>query len=105
MPDHIHLLVGLGENTELSGAIRLFKGRLSPTLRAAGLKWERGYYDHRIRADEDRLPIFLYIFLNPYRRNYLAAAQTWHGYTCAKEDWAWFGELTSSDCPYPEWLA
>lgn len=41
MPDHTHLLVTLGDRTELSAAIRLFKGRLAPVLRNAGLCWQR----------------------------------------------------------------
>ena len=103
MPDHLHLLVELGEKSQLSDAMRLFKGRTSVALRARALRWERGYFDHRMR-NEDRLPVFLYIFLNPYRAELVAQSQRWPGYYCCAEDWEWFGPLTNTDCPFPEWL-
>lgn len=104
MPDHLHLLVTLGSNDDLAAAVRLFKGRLSPALRAAGLRWERGYFDHRMRANEDRLPVFLYVFLNPYRAKLLDTTERWPAYFCCPEDWSWFEPLTNSSAPFPEWL-
>jgi len=104
MPDHLHLLISLGEAIELPAAVRLFKGRLAPALRRAGLRWQRAYFDHRLRPEEDPLPVFLYIFLNPYRANLVQSNQTWPGYFCAEDDWCWFGGLTDASCPLPEWL-
>jgi REP element-mobilizing transposase RayT len=104
MPDHLHLLVTLGTSSELSAAVRLFKGRLAPALRREGLRWQHAYYDHRMRPEEDLLPVFLYIFLNPYRADLAQPRQTWPGYFCSEEDWRWFGELTGASCPFPEWL-
>ena len=104
MPDHIHLVGELQPNQELSTAVRTFKGRTSVLLRQNGLHWQRGYYDHRIRTNEDLLPVFLYIFLNPYRAELLAPNQSWLGYYCASSDWEWFGPLTQASCPIPEWL-
>jgi REP element-mobilizing transposase RayT len=40
MPDHIHLLAGLGDSIALAEVMRLFKGRLSSVLRNHGLKWQ-----------------------------------------------------------------
>lgn len=104
MPDHVHLLLTLGDRTELSAVLRLVKGRLASTLRATGLRWERGYFDHRLRPDEDRLPVFLYIYLNPYRAGLVPAAQVWPAYFCTEDDWRWFEALTNTACPFPEWL-
>jgi len=104
MPDHLHLLVTLDARTGLSAAVRLFKGRLSPVLRQHGTGWQPSFYDHRLRADENRLPVFLYLFLNPYRAELLPADLTWPGYYCAESDWAWFGQLTRESCPEPAWL-
>lgn len=104
MPDHIHLLVCLGAAGSLIECMRLMKGRLTPALRKHGLKWQEGFYEHQVRAAEDRLPIFLYIFLNPYRGNLISAEQSWLGYFCHPEDWDWFGDLTRESVPQPEWL-
>lgn len=104
MPDHLHLLISLGTVIELSAAVRLFKGRLAPALRRVDLCWQRAYFDHRLRSDEDCLPVFLYVYLNPYRAELVPPNQTWSGYYCAEDDWRWFGELTTVSCPFPEWL-
>ncbi len=104
MPDHLHVLFTLGPNSTLAEVLRLFKGRLTPSFRPARLSWQEGYYDHLMRPDEDRLPVFLYIFLNPYRANLVAVTEQWAGYFCSAEDWEWFGPLTNSDVPFPEWL-
>ena len=105
MPDHLHLLVTLGQPTELSAAVKDFKGRLSPIFRLNGLSWQPSFYDHRLRSDEDVHPVFLYIFLNPYRAGLCATDKRWPAYYCSVEDWSWFGGMTNASCPYPEWLA
>ena len=56
MPDHLHLLVVLGGRLPLSKAVSRLKAKASPSFHAAGLEWERGFYDHQLRADEDYLP-------------------------------------------------
>lgn len=105
MPDHIHFLISLGSTASLTDAVRLFKGRLSPVLRQAGLRWQPAYFDHRLRAGEDVLPVFLYIFLNPYRAGLIPQAAKWSGYYCCANDWSWFEPLTNAETPFPEWLA
>lgn len=105
MPDHVHLLVAVGESPDLAGAVRLFKGRLTPLLRKSGMRWQQADFDHRMRSAEDRLPLLLYIYLNPYRAGLLPQGERWPGYYCSDEDWAWFGPLTNQAAPMPEWLA
>lgn len=104
MPDHLHLLIRLGDIAPLDECLKRFKGRLQSALRWHGLKWQEGYYDHEVRAGDDPLPIFLYIYLNPYRAELVPDTQTWPGYRCRPEDWDWFGALTKESAPQPEWL-
>lgn len=104
MPDHVHLLLTLGKSDDLPAAMRRFKGCTVPLLRSAGLRWQRGYFDHRLRTGEDRYPIFHYIYLNPYRSGLIRTDQKWIGYFCVDDDWSWFRELTANACPHPEWL-
>jgi putative transposase len=104
MPDHMHLLVELGAKKSVQEVVRLFKGRLSSTLRLAGLHWQDGYYEHRMRQNEKRLPVFIYIFLNPYKAKLIAATKAWAGYYCDSTDWAWFSQFTDNELPMPEWL-
>ena len=75
MPDHVHLLLCLGSEAELAAGMRLFKGRVTPELRRSGLKWQEGFFEHRLRETEDVLPVFLYIYLNPYKAGLILPAQ------------------------------
>ena len=104
MPEHVHLLATLGEDRSLPGALRIFKGGLAPVLRTMGLRWQRGYFDHRMRRSEDRLPVIMYVYLNPYRARLISADQKWAWFRCAPEDWSWFAALTNAACPFPDWL-
>jgi len=104
MPDHVHLLIRLGTEISITECMRLFKGRLVPKLRVHQLQWQEGYYEHEIRGSDDALPVFLYVYLNPYRAKLITTRQAWPGYYCCGDDWAWFGAMTHSDLPQPEWL-
>jgi REP element-mobilizing transposase RayT len=104
MPDHFHLLVTLDVRSSLAEAVRLLKGPLSPVLRMRGLCWQKKFYDHRLRSEDDLLTTFLYIFLNPYRAGLIKTGQKWTWYQCAAEDWEWFGGMTNEAQPFPEWL-
>jgi len=104
MADHVHLLVQLGQCLSLVDAMRLFKGRLSPVLRAHGLHWQDAFYEHRLRNAEGITPVVFYIYLNPYRAGLLPETGVWPGYFCRSEEWAWFGGLTANAAPQPGWL-
>ena len=49
MPDHLHGLIGVDDQSSLSQLVRNFK-RI--TAKMAGIKWQRNFFDHRIRHDE-----------------------------------------------------
>jgi putative transposase len=104
MPDHFHLLVTLGPQGNLPEAVRQFKGPLAPVLRKHGASWQKNFYDHRLRTDDERVPTFLYIFLTPYRASLIAAGEIWPWNFCAPEDWEWFGKMTNESRPFPDWL-
>ncbi|MCK5956865.1 transposase, partial [Klebsiella pneumoniae] len=53
MPDHLHLLIRLGDLNSLEECIKLLKGRLSLHLRASTLQWQDGFYDHQLRTTDD----------------------------------------------------
>ena len=65
MPDHIHWLLQLSLDGNLSETVRLFKAKVSNTLRQP--IWQRGFYDHALRDDEDILDAARYIIANPLR--------------------------------------
>jgi putative transposase len=104
MPDHLHLLINLGERLSLGKTVQRLKAKTSGTLRTRGIVWERGFFDRQMRPNDDRLAVFRYIYLNPYRAGLLASSDKWPHYYCCDEEWAWFRNMLDADRPIPEWL-
>ena len=64
MPNHLHLLIGLNDSTvSLSSIINYFKGYV--TRRSKRKIWQKSFYDHIIRDENDFLRIWEYIDNNP----------------------------------------
>ena len=70
MPDHVHLLLQLGE-ADLSDIVRRLKARsatlLNREIGRSGRFWEPGYHDHALREEEDLRAVARYIVANPLR--------------------------------------
>lgn len=104
MPDHVHIVARLGTRNSLGDAVRQLKGPLTPLLRERTIRWQTGgYFDHRLRCDDELAPILRYMLTNPYRKGLVAWDQTWPFWFCATEIWAWFGPTTSGGLPFREW--
>ena len=77
MPDHLHLLVGADAEADLVGFLKSLKQRtgwwfrnrhLAGSLKASPTSlWQKSYYDHVVRSEEDLLQIARYIVGNPVR--------------------------------------
>lgn len=67
MSDHVHFVIRL-KNPCLSKAMKTFKGRsaliINRSMERKGQVWQRGYFDHKFRDDEDLAPILLYMWNN-----------------------------------------
>ena len=105
MPDHLHLLIELGSRLPLAKAVQRLKAKTSTTLRSGELQWARGFFDRKLRPDDELLSLFLYIYLNPYRAGLATLSQSWAQYYCGEEDWSWFRELLDQERPVPAWLS
>ena len=77
MPDHCHLLIqGNVDDSDLLGFMKDFKqrsgywlyrhGGVKPT--ATNVKWQKDFYDHILRKDEDVKKQVYYILENPIRK-------------------------------------
>jgi putative transposase len=104
MPDHMHLLVILGERLSLEKSVSRFKAKTSAALRMAGLAWQRNFYDHRVRSGKNRIELFLYIYLNPYHAGLCVRSDRWPWFYCCEKDWGWFQEYLDAGRPLPEWI-
>lgn len=71
MPDHVHFLITPAIDQSTSRCIQLIKGGYSHAAReqALGEIWHSGYYEHRIRDDEDFANQAQYIANNPIRKH------------------------------------
>lgn len=71
MPDHLHWLFSLSNKSKLSDTVKLFKAgsalKVNGFLGRTGAVWQRAYYDHALRKEEDIKPIARYIVANPLR--------------------------------------
>ena len=101
MPDHVHLLVLTDAENDLVRLIHQFKQQTAWWFRnqpkAGGLKasptspttrpnlWQKSYYDHVLRQDEDVADVVRYIWENPVRAG-LVSSPNGYPYT-----WSAFG--------------
>lgn len=71
MPDHLHWLIQLHEHRSLSWIAKALKARSALTINRHlghhGNLWQRAFYDHAVRQDEDVLCLARYIVANPLR--------------------------------------
>ncbi len=70
MPDHVHLLLGIGSASDLTSEIGRWKSLCSNVRRRIGgaeRMWQRSFYDHALRKEEDVRVVARYILENPIR--------------------------------------
>lgn len=71
LPDHVHLLLQMGEMESLSRLMNRIKAntarKVNLTLDRKDQLWEKGFHDKAIRAEENIIDIARYIVMNPVR--------------------------------------
>ena len=71
MPDHVHFLLSASEGKgiiEFVSEIKSLSTRLAWQHGYKGAIWQRSFYDHFLRGDEDCMVVARYIIGNPVRR-------------------------------------
>lgn len=85
MPDHVHWLFQL-HSGHLSRCIQVMKSRsaraINAVLGSRGQVWQNGFYDHRLRDDEDLMAQARYIVANPIRRGLTQRIQEYPHWWC-----------------------
>ena len=74
MPDHLHMLVSFSPFVAMDKTIADWKQYQSRFL---NIDWQRDFYDHRIRSDEQFMEKYEYIRMNPVRKNLAATPEDW----------------------------
>jgi REP element-mobilizing transposase RayT len=74
MPDHLHALVSFPEEERMTKVMAEFK---EITAKRAGIRWQRDFFDHRLRRHESLDEKAHYIRMNPVRSGLVAAPELW----------------------------
>jgi REP element-mobilizing transposase RayT len=79
MPDHVHVLFSSGSRLSVGQCVARWKAEV---LRKNSYeeKWQRDFWEHRIRVDENEERYGFYMFLNPYRAGLVDPDQAWPGW-------------------------
>ena len=80
MPDHLHILVeGKNEDSDLWRSVVSFKQKTGYWLskNMAGCRWQKDFYDHILRKEEDLKKHIKYILENPVRKGIV---DNWYDY-------------------------
>jgi REP-associated tyrosine transposase len=79
MPNHVHLLLSVSHEKQLSRVIQLIKGGFSHSLREAGIVfpavWQQRYHDRRVRDGNEFAEFSRYIRQNPVRKGLVDDAE------------------------------
>jgi len=99
MPDHLHGLISFGRDVAMRRVVADWKRFLA---RERGIKWQRDFFDHRIRDDESLTEKWHYIRNNPVRKQLVSEPDDWpyqwhNGQPCGTRNTGGFGYI-----PYPE---
>ncbi|MBI5692956.1 MAG: transposase [Verrucomicrobia bacterium] len=74
MPDHVHALVSFPSTERGSRVVASWKHFIS---RRTGVRWQRDYFDHRLRGGESLDEKATYILQNPVRKGLCTYAGEW----------------------------
>jgi len=80
MPEHVHLVVsGRGPESDLLALIKEFKQKTTFRIRQRPqpFRWQKDFWDHIIRANEDYGAQIRYILRNPVRRGLVDYWEQW----------------------------
>ncbi|MBR0784277.1 REP-associated tyrosine transposase [Bradyrhizobium iriomotense] len=125
LPDHLHVVMKLPlDDYDFAGRWRRIKGHFSSALLQAGVNlarhsngelalWQRRYWEHTIRDEDDFARHVDYVHFNPVKHGYVRSVRDWehssfHRYVrlgVLPEDWAGdaggsgdaFGERAEAD--------
>jgi putative transposase len=74
MPDHLHALISFPRDREMKKIVSNWKEVLA---KKAGIRWQRDFFDHRLRAEESFDEKAHYIRMNPLRKGLVARPAEW----------------------------
>ena len=74
MPDHVHGVFCMPSHHEMKKTVSSWK---SFTAKHTGIRWQRDFFEHRLRSGESFDAKALYIRMNPVRAGLCAKPEEW----------------------------
>jgi len=74
MPDHLHMLISFSPFVMMSKVVANWKQYQARYLK---IDWQRDFFDHRIRSEDQLIEKYEYIRMNPVRKNLVANPKDW----------------------------
>ncbi|MBI2907501.1 MAG: transposase [Chloroflexi bacterium] len=71
MPDHVHIVLGPSETCDIITFVGQFKNLAQRAAWSQGVRgafWQKRFWDHFLRVEEDLQPEVEYVLNNPVRR-------------------------------------
>ena len=88
MPDHAHGLIMFPRHVNMRKVVGEWK---ESTARRAGICWQRDFFDHRLRDDENHVAKAHYIRMNPVRKGLADKPENW--------PYVWEEKAAGQGCP------
>jgi REP element-mobilizing transposase RayT len=91
MPDHVHVIAtGVSAESDLRAFMDGWKQKTGHTHKHATSSrlWQGGYFDHILRAEEDRAAVIRYLLENPIRAGLVQELRKypyWGSGLCSRE--------------------
>lgn len=73
-PDHLHLLSSFPKDQSMTSVVGNWKRYLS---RECGMRWQRDFFDHRLRDSDNAEEKLHYIQMNPVRSGLVTSPEDW----------------------------
>jgi putative transposase len=92
MPDHVHILAtGTSDTSDLRQFVTRWKQRTAYgySRRQSSKLWQGGFYEHVLRAEEDRAAVIKYLLENPLRARLVETLHQyphWGSGLCSREE-------------------
>jgi len=85
MPDHLHMLVSFPRDRSMRTVVHKWKEFVA---KQGDIRWQRDFFDHRLRLDESRAEKAAYIRANPARAGLIKEGEIWPYQWFWHPDWA-----------------
>ena len=106
MPDHVHILMELGRRLTIGQVVGKWKTLTGKKLIGHGLSWQRDFFEHTLRPDDDQESCGFYIFMNPYKARLVGLNETWPWWKLDRpREFAFSAMMKEGGIPQSEWLA